>query len=318
MSETSSRLLEMLSLLQARRDWPGAELAERLDVTRRTIRRDIERLRELGYPIESLAGPAGGYRLGAGTEMPPLLLEDDEAIAIAVGLRSAAGAAVDGIEEASVRALVKLEQVLPSRLRPRLRALRSASTIPVGGPTVDPNCLTILGSACRDTERVVFAYSDREGKKTRRDVEPHSLVNSGRRWYVVCWDLKRDDWRSFRVDRISRPQAVGTRFTPRKLPVKDPAEFVKQSISSMPARYEAVLVLHAPADQIRKRFGAGWGRLEEIDGESCRWRTGDDDLDWLAVRALMLGVDFEVLEPPELAGHLATLGERASDAARHV
>ena len=201
MSETSSRLLELLSLLQGRRDWPGAELADRLGVTRRTVRRDVERLRELGYPIESLVGPAGGYRLAAGSEMPPLLLDDDEAVAIAVGLRSAAGAAVAGIEEASIRALVKLEQVLPSRLR----ALQSATTIPVGGPTVAPHCLTILGSACRDSERVRFAYEDREGKRTRREAEPHSLVNSGRRWYVVCWDLGRDDWRSFRVDRISRP-----------------------------------------------------------------------------------------------------------------
>jgi predicted DNA-binding transcriptional regulator YafY len=315
MSETSSRLLELLSLLQARRDWPGAELADRLGVTRRTVRRDIERLRELGYPIESIAGPAGGYRLGAGSEMPPLLLEDDEAIAIAVGLRSAAGAAVEGIEESSVRALVKLEQVLPSRLRPRLRALQSAETIPVGGPTVDPKCLTILGGACRDNERVRFAYSDREGNETRRDAEPHSLVNSGRRWYVVCWDLGREDWRSFRVDRISRPALTGVRFTPRELPAKDAGEFVKRSISSMPVRYEAVLVLHAPAEELSKRFRGNWGKLEPIDDRSCEWRSGDDDLDWLAMRCLMLGVDFEVREPPELAERMTALAERAARAA---
>jgi predicted DNA-binding transcriptional regulator YafY len=314
MSETSSRLLELLSLLQARRDWPGGELAERLGVTRRTIRRDVERLRELGYPIESIAGPAGGYRLAAGSEMPPLLLEDDEAVAIAVGLRSAAGAAVEGIEEASVRALVKLEQVLPSRLRPRLRALQSATTIPVGGPTVDPKCLTILGSASRDNERVRFAYEDREGNRSRRDADPHSLVNSGRRWYVVAWDLGRDDWRSFRVDRISRPAPTGVRFTPRKLPAKDAGEFVKRSISKMPVRYEAVLVLYAPADEVAKRFSGNWGKLEPIDERSCEWRSGDDDLDWLAVRCLMLGVDFEVREPPELAEHIALFGERASRA----
>ena len=316
MSETSSRLLELLSLLQGRRDWPGAELAERLGVTRRTVRRDVERLRELGYPIESLAGPAGGYRLAAGSEMPPLLLDDDEAVAIAVGLRSAAGAAVAGIEEASIRALVKLEQVLPSRLRPRLRALQSATTIPVGGPTVDPHCLTILGSACRDSEQVRFAYEDREGNQTRREAEPHSLVNSGRRWYVGAWDLKREDWRSFRVDRIARPAPTGVRFTPRQLPAKDAGEYVKQSISRMPTRYEAVLVLKAPADEVRKKFGSNWGKLKAIDDESCEWRTGDDDLDWLAVRTLMLGADFEVVEPPELAEQLAELGARATRAGR--
>jgi predicted DNA-binding transcriptional regulator YafY len=315
---TSSRLLELLSMLQGRRDWTGAELADRLEVTRRTVRRDVERLRELGYPIESLAGPAGGYRLAAGSEMPPLLLDDEEAVAIAVGLRSAAGSAVAGIEEASVRALVKLEQVLPPRLRPRLRALHSAMTIQVGGPTVDPRCLTTIGAACRDSERVRFAYSDREGNETRREVEPHSLVNRGRRWYVVCWDLGREDWRSFRLDRIARPAATGVRFKPRELPAKDAAAFLTQSIKTMPSRYEAVLILQAPADQIRKRFGAGWGRLEEIDEHSCRWRTGDDDLDWLAVRALTMGVDFQVLEPPELAEHLATLGARAAHAAGAV
>jgi predicted DNA-binding transcriptional regulator YafY len=161
----------------------------------------------------------------------------------------------------------------------------------------------------------MFSYSDREGKKTKRDDEPHSLVNSGRRWYVVCWDLGRDDWRSFRVDRITRPTAVGVRFTPRELPVKDAAEFVRQSISSMPARYEAVLVLNAPAEELRKRWSSGWGKLKAIDDKTCEWRTRDDDLDWLAVRTLMLGVDFEVREPPELAEHLRALAARANRAA---
>ena len=212
MNETSSRLLNMLSLLQSRRDWSGAELAGRLAVSRRTVRRDVERLRELGYPIESLAGPAGGYRLEAGTAMPPLLLDDDETIAIAVGLRTAARASVAGIEEASLQALVKLEQVLPPRLRPRLRALQSATmTVPVGGPTVDPQCLTTVGAACRDSERLRFAYQDREGAESRRDVEPHSLVNHGHRWYLVAWDRDREDWRTFRVDRIAKPAATGVR-----------------------------------------------------------------------------------------------------------
>ena len=224
MSETSSRLLTLLSLLQARRDWAGGELADRLEVSRRTIRRDVERLRKLGYPIESLAGPAGGYRLEAGTAMPPLLLDDEEAVAIAVGLRTAAGASVAGIEDASLRALVKLEQVLPSRLRPRLRALQGAETMfRTGGPMVDPQCLTVVGSACRESERIRFAYRDREGNESRRDVDPHTLVSTGRRWYLVAWDHGREDWRTFRVDRIARPAATGVRAANRELPAKDAA-----------------------------------------------------------------------------------------------
>src|SRR5256885_6157237 len=186
MGATSSRLLQLLSLLQARRDWPGAELADRLEVSGRTIRRDVERLRELGYPVESLTGPAGGYRLRAGSAMPPLLLDDEEAIAIAVGLRTAARASVTGIEETAVRALVKLEQVLPAHLRRRVGALGSATfTLPAGGPTVDPHHLTVIAAACRDCERVRFAYERRDGTRSRREVEPDSLLNQGQRWYLV-------------------------------------------------------------------------------------------------------------------------------------
>src|SRR3954452_534878 len=185
MIETSSRLLELLSLLQARRDWPGGELADRLEVSGRTIRRDVERLRQLGYPVESLTGPAGGYTLRAGTAMPPLLLDDDEAIAIGVGLRSAAGASVTGIEEPAVRALVKLEQVLPSHLRRRVQALqRATSTLTFeGGPSADPQALPLIEATCRDRERVPFGYEGRDGERSPREVEPHSLVNVGRRWY---------------------------------------------------------------------------------------------------------------------------------------
>src|SRR3954447_23028294 len=205
MSGTSSRLLELLSLLQARRDWPGNELAERLEVSGRTIRRDMDRLRGLGYPVESLSGPAGGYRLKAGTAMPPLLLDEDEAIAIAVGLRTAARASVAGIEETSLRALVKLEQVLPAHLRRRVSAFGAATVAPApAGPTVDPQHLTVIAAACRDGECLRFGYRSRDGAETRREVEPHSLVNLGRRWYVVAWDRGREDWRSFRIDRLER------------------------------------------------------------------------------------------------------------------
>src|SRR3954454_7989249 len=212
MIETSSRLLELLSLLQARRDWPGGELADRLEVSGRTIRRDIERLRQLGYPVESLSGPAGGYRLAAGSAMPPLLLDDDESIAIAVGLRTAAGASVTGIEESAVRALVKLEQVLPDHLRRRVAALGPATVaVPVGGPTVDPRHLSVIATACRVSECVRFGYRRRDGADSRREVEPHSLVNRGRRWYLVAWDRRRADWRTFRVDRLGGAAPGGAR-----------------------------------------------------------------------------------------------------------
>jgi predicted DNA-binding transcriptional regulator YafY len=316
MNETSSRLLTLLSLLQARRDWPGPELAERLEVSRRTIRRDVERLRELGYPVESLTGPAGGYTLRAGTAMPPLLLDDDEAIAIAVGLRTATRASVTGIEETAVRALVKLEQVLPARLRRRVAALGSATVAPPGaGPTVDPQHLTVLAACCRDSERLRFAYTGREGEETRREVEPHALVNLGRRWYLVAWDPMREDWRTFRVDRLERPATTGVRFAARDLPGKDPAEFVTRSIRARPLRYEARVTIHAPADEIRSCTPTGWGDIEPIDERTCEYRTGDDDLHWLAVRIALIDAEFEVHEPEELREHLRAMAERVAHAA---
>jgi predicted DNA-binding transcriptional regulator YafY len=317
MSQTSSRLLELLSLLQGRRDWPGNELAGRLEVSGRTIRRDIERLRQLGYPVESLTGPAGGYRLRAGSAMPPLLLDDDESIAIAVGLRTAAGASVTGIEETAVRALVKLEQVLPAHLRRRVAALGSATvTLPVGGPTVDPQHLSVIAATCRDSECLRFGYRSRDGTDSRREVEPHSLVNRGRRWYLVAWDRRRDDWRTFRIDRLAKPASTGVRFTPRRLPAKDAAAYVEQSITGAPNRFEAVVTLHAAAEEITSRIPAHWGAIEPIDAHTCRYRAGDDDLGWLALRIAMLGVDFEVQEPPELVEHLRALASRLSRAAR--
>jgi len=317
MSETASRLLELLSLLQGRRDWPGAELADRLGVSGRTIRRDIERLRELGYPVESLSGPAGGYRLRAGTAMPPLLLDDDEAIAIAVGLRTAARASVTGIEETSVRALVKLEQVLPAHLRRRVSALASATVAPAAdGPTVDPAHLTVIAAACRDREVLRFAYRGRQGEETRREAEPHALVNLGRRWYLVAWDRRREDWRTFRVDRLSRPAATGARFTARTLPAKDAAAYVQRGISSAPSRFEARVTVRAPAQEMTRRLPSYWGKFRAIDAHSCEYRAGDDDLGWLAMRVAMLGADVDVHEPPELIAHLKALARRLDRATR--
>jgi predicted DNA-binding transcriptional regulator YafY len=317
MSETSSRLLELLSLLQARRDWPGGELAERLEVSGRTIRRDVERLRGLGYPVESLTGPAGGYRLQAGTAMPPLLLDEDEAIAIAVGLRTAARASVTGIEETSIRALVKLEQVLPSHLRRRVSALGSATIAPpVSGPTVDPQHLTVIAAACRESECLRFAYRSRDGVDTRREVEPHSLVNLGRRWYLVAWDRRREDWRTFRVDRLDRPASMGVRFAARKLPAKDASAYVERSISASTSRFEARVTVHTPAAEIEGRLPPWWGTFDPIDEHSCEYRASDDDLDWLAARLAMLGCEFEVHEPPELVEHVRLLARRLRRAAR--
>jgi predicted DNA-binding transcriptional regulator YafY len=316
MRTTSSRLLDLLSLLQGRRDWPGAELAERLEVSGRTIRRDVDRLRALGYPVESLTGPAGGYRLRAGTAMPPLLLDEGEAIAIAVGLRTAARASVTGIEETSIRALVKLEQVLPTHLRRRVAALGAATiAVPVQGPTVDPEHLTTIATACRDAECLRFGYRSREGAATRREVEPHSLVNLGRRWYLVGWDRGREDWRSFRVDRLSRPAATGTRFTGRTLPAADAAAYVRQSIAGAWSRYEARVTVHAPAEEIAKRLPWAAGALEPIDAHRCEYRTADESLEWLALRIAMLGAEVDVHEPPELMEHLDALARRLQRAA---
>jgi predicted DNA-binding transcriptional regulator YafY len=317
MGDTASRLLELLSLLQTRRDWPGNELADRLEVSGRTIRRDIERLRQLGYPVQSLSGPAGSYRLRAGTAMPPLVLDDEEAIAIAVGLSTAARASVASIEETALRALVKLEQVLPSHLRRRVRALGSMTvTLPAGGPTVDPQHLTVIAAACRDAECLRFAYRSRDRSETRREVEPHSLVNHGHRWYLVAWDRRRGDWRTFRIDRLTRPAPTGVRFKPHTLPAKNAATFVERSISAAPNRFEALVILHAGAEQIARRVPAHWGSIKRIDARTCEYRTGDDDLKWLALRVAMLGVDFEVREPPELVEHVAVLAARFDRAAR--
>jgi predicted DNA-binding transcriptional regulator YafY len=251
--------------------------------------------------------------------MPPLLLDDEEAIAIVVGLRTAARASVTGIEETAVRALVKLEQVLPAHLRRRVRALGSATfTQPVAGPTVDPQHLTVIAAACRDSECLRFGYRSRDGTDSRREVEPHSLVNHGRRWYLVAWDRGRADWRTFRIDRLAKPASTGARFTPRTLPAKDAAQYVDQSITGAPNQFEALVTLHASAEEIASRIPAHWGAIEPIDARTCKYRTGDDDLGWLAVRIAMLGVDFEVHDPPELVEHLRALAVRLRRAAANA
>jgi predicted DNA-binding transcriptional regulator YafY len=318
MPGTSSRLLSLLSLLQTRRDWSGVELAERLGVSGRTIRRDVDRLRELGYPIDAVSGPSGGYRLRAGAAMPPLLLEDDEAVAIAVGLRAAAGAAITGIEETSVRALVKLEQILPSRLRRRVRALQSATVMlsfAPGSAPIDPETLTVIAGACRDRERLRFAYVGRDGAESRRYVEPHSLVSVGHRWYLVGWDRDREDWRTFRVDRLSAPFADASRFEPRAIPGGDAAAFVAANMSAAPFRYQARLRVHAPAAEVRAAVPRWGGEVRALDASSCELLTNDDSLEWLVARLGMLRFEFSVLAPDELRDRLREVAERFAQAA---
>jgi len=311
MLETSARLLELLSLLQARREWSAAALAERLDVGARTVRRDVERLRRLGYPVHATRGVGGGYRLGAGASLPPLLLDREEAVAMAVALRTAASTGVEGIEEISVRALAKLEQLLPAPVRRRVAALGAATVpYPGSGPLVDGEALAAIAVASREQQRLRFAYCDHQGVRSRRLVEPHRLVHSGRRWYLVAWDLDRHDWRTFRVDRIEPPLSAERRFVARVPPAQDIAAYVAQSIAATRERHQSRVLLHAPADELRARVPARMGTLTAIDDRSCLLCAGADWLGGLAIYIAAIGVDFQVLDPPELAEKVRELAQR--------
>ena len=314
MTDTPARLLTLLSLLQTPREWPGSELAERLEVSPRTIRRDIDRLRELGYPVQASMGAEGGYRLAAGKAMPPLLLDDEEAVAIAVGLRAAAGHAVDGIEEASVRALAKLSQVLPSRLRRRVEALSVATEALLGGqgPRVDPDDLAAISAAIAGGERLRFRYGEPD---MGRHVEPHRLVATQQKWYLVAWDLDRADWRIFRVDRLREPRPTGARFTPRELPAQDAAAYVSSKLFGRSPGYEAVITLEAPVEVVRRRMGGAKADLVALDEHRCRLRARSDSVRWIAFRVLTLDCDFTVEQPAELAEYMRTLSARTAQAA---
>ncbi|WP_199702530.1 helix-turn-helix transcriptional regulator [Jiangella rhizosphaerae] len=311
MANTSARMLRLLSLLQTHRYWPGEELAGRLGVSPRTLRRDVDRLRELGYPVDATRGVAGGYQLQAGAALPPLLLDDEEAVAIAVSLRTAAGGAVSGIEETSVRALAKVIQVLPPRLRRRVDALHTYTvpSIPGDGPRVDSGALTVIAQACRDDERLRFRYTSRDGTATGRLVEPYRLVSRGRRWYLVAWDVERHDWRTFRVDRLSEPVATGARFRPRELPAEDAATFVHERLAAVPTRYHVVVDVRAPAADVEKQVWT-WGTAEPAGPASCRLTMNVDTLDWPAFLLGSIGAEFDVVEPAELRDYLREMGER--------
>jgi len=315
--ETSARLLRLLSLLQSRRDWSGEDLAGRLEVTTRTVRRDIDKLRGLGYPVHASSGVAGGYRLGAGAALPPLLLDDDEAVAIAVGLRTAAGGTVAGMEESSVRALAKLEQVLPARLRERVGAL-GAMTVPLNGrgSTVDPDVLILLATACRDHLRVRLDYRSHSGSESTRTVEPHRLVHTGRRWYLVAWDPTRSDWRHFRVDRLRPWTPIGPRFTPRPPPADDLAEYTAEAVAIRPYRYIGRFVLHASAAEVRDVVSPSSGVVEELSETTCLLTTGSNALDAMVVYLAVLGFPFAVVDPPELVDYARRIGTMLTEAGR--
>jgi predicted DNA-binding transcriptional regulator YafY len=313
MSDTTARMLRLLALLQTPRAWSGTELAGRLGVEARTIRRDIDRLRALGYPVEATPG-APGYRLGGGATVPPLLLDDDEAVAIAVGLGTAAGATVTGIDEASVRALAKLDQVLPSRLRHRVATLRAAVvSIPPGSPTVDPDTLSLIAVTCERRERLRFDYLDRSGRESLRDTEPFRLVHSARHWYLVAWDVERAGWRNFRVDRLRTRIPTGPRFAPREPPASDLASYVSHGIGTRAYRYQGLFTLRAPIAVAAARIAPSVGTLEALDGSSCVLRAGSNSLDELAVYLATFGFDFTVHEPPELIAHIRTLTVRLAN-----
>jgi predicted DNA-binding transcriptional regulator YafY len=315
MLQTSARLLRLLSLFQGQRYWSGADLAQRLEVTGRTLRRDVDRLRSLGYPVHSTTGAEGGYQLGAGATLPPLLLDDEEAVAVAIGLRTAASGTVAGIEEASMRALLKLEQVLPERLRRRVAALH-ASIVPIsgGGPTVDLKTLSTIAGACRENERLGFGYRDRGGAASARNVEPERLVHTGRSWYLLAWDTGREDWRTFRVDRIEGRVSPGARFTPRRLSDEEAAALVSRAVAYAPYPHRATVRLHASAAAIAQRIPPTVGILEAVDEASCLLRTGAGCPAGLVTYLASFGVDFEVVDPPELMEEVRQVAERLARA----
>jgi predicted DNA-binding transcriptional regulator YafY len=318
MLSATARLIRLLSLFQAQRFWSGTELAARLEITERTLRRDVDRLRSLGYTVDSTSGVAGGYRLGAGTALPPLLLEDEEAIAVALGLGNPANAAGD-IETASMRALAKLEQLMPPRLRRRLDNVR-ASVVPVmrGKSPVRLKAVSFLADAC--TERLVlrFGYRDHHDATTERTVEPHRVVQTGQRWYLLAWDMAREDWRTFRLDRIDGAEPTGARFTPRRLPHGDVASYMEHALQVSPYLHHAQVVVRATPETLEAYLGWVSGVPEALGDGATRIATGANSLDALAVWLGCLPYDFEVESPNELADHLALVAARLGKATRRA
>ena len=311
MADTGNRTLRLLSLMQDRRHWTGPALADRLGVSLRTLRRDVERLRDLGYPVEATPGVAGGYRLAPGASLPPLVLDDDEAVALTLGLQAAAQAAVAGMAESSVRALAKVVPVLPPRLRRRVDAL-AAATVAVpwgdGGAAVDPAVLTTIAQACRDTVRLTFDYTSAAGEHSERMVEPFRLVPLRRRWYLVAYDTGRGDWRTFRLDRLTAPRTTDARFAPRRLPADDVVAFVQAGLGVRPGTPVEALV-RAPAEQVRRRIGR-WATVTDDGAGGSRVSMESDAMEWALFALGSTEAPFTVVEPPELAERARAWGER--------
>lgn len=319
MSQTTSRVLALLNLLQTHRQWSGPDLAARLDVTERTLRRDIERLRELGYRVEAERGAAGGYRLEAGAQLPPLLLTDEEAVAMVIGLRVTASQGLLDGEHTSLSALAKFEQVLPAALRERVAALAQVVEMRTPGvSSVAPDLLGRLALACRDHERIRFSYLSGAGESTKRVVEPHSLVSAQRRWMLVCWDRERADWRTFRVDRISDFFGTRVHFEPRELPARDAGEFVAGAIIGLREQHTADVILHLDFDAMRSRFGSYSDRAEDLGGGRTRWPIAGATLEDLlsSLAWVPIDVEYELRGSAEFLALAAAAGGNALQAAR--
>jgi len=320
MAQTTSRTLALLNLLQTHRQWAGSTLAERLGVTARTLRRDIDRLRELGYRVEATRGAAGGYRLEAGAELPPLLLTDEEAVTMAIGLRLAATQGLSDGEHTTLSALAKLEQVLPPALRQRVNALAASVQVPgLTGTPVSPELLGQLALACRDRERIRFSYVASDDAATDRVVEPHSLVATGARWFLVSWDLTRGDWRTFRVDRMARYFGTRVHFAARDLPTADAAEFVAAAVSTINrGRHRATVILHLPLEQSRVHFGP-WGQGATAGGAGItRWPVGGDTFEEILAALAWIPRDaaYEIEGSDELIEFVRVSSEKMLGATR--
>jgi predicted DNA-binding transcriptional regulator YafY len=314
---TSARLLRLLTLLQSRASWAGPELAARLEVTPRTLRRDVERLRSLGYPVEGAAGVAGGYVLRPGTSLPPLSLDEDEATAVFVGLHVASGAGVTGAGTSAMRALTKLERVLPIRLRKNLRTLHS-SVVEVGDRPRHLSLANVseLAGACSERLVTRIKYTAHGGATTERRVEPFRLVRVGALWYLVAWDPSKEEWRTFRLDRIVTVDRQKERFKARPPPGDDLVEYVTKSLSSSLYPYQAKVLLHAPLEDVRHRIGPRDGLFLRVSDTTCTMELGAQTLDVLAARIVWLGVDFEIIASDALRRHLQTVVGRLERARR--
>lgn len=313
MSDTTSRTLELLSLLLSHRHWSCRELAERLAVSERTLRRDIDRLRELGYEIDASRGAIGGYRLTAGTGLPPLLLTDDEGVAIAIGLRSQTASGLRDSEHTTLSALAKIEQVLPPALRRRIDALQSHMSVAPGqGPAVDPELLGLLALSCRDSERIRFSYTDARGAESTRSAEPHMLVPRGRRWYLVAWDRDRAAWRTFRLDRISSLVQTRVLFAARDLSAAAAAELVAEAVSWRENTLSAEVHIAAPLGAVQEKLG-WWARdTAALDADTTVWTLTGDSAAHIATALLWIPSEFAftVHGPPELLRQLAAFADR--------